>query len=151
MDKKKRLTKEFDNLTRQPPPNITLRTTDPSKPTWELEMRGAAGTVYDGEVFLLKITFTDKYPFEAPEAVFEGNAPQHPHIYSNGHICLSLLGDDWTPALTVSTLCTSILSMMSSCQRKEWPSGNDGYVQRWASSGRPSPKKTSWWYHDDTM
>lgn len=24
-------------------------------------------------------------------------APIHPHIYSNGHICASILGNDWSP------------------------------------------------------
>ncbi len=45
-------------------------------------------------------------------------APQHQHVYSNGHICLSILGTDWTPALQLSSVALSVLSMLSSAAFK---------------------------------
>lgn len=55
----------------------------------------------------------------AIQVMFTGeNIPVHPHVYSNGHICLSILTEDWSPALSVQSVCLSIVSMLSSCKEK---------------------------------
>lgn len=79
-------------------------------------MDGVDGTLYEGEHFQLQFKFNNKYPFDSPEVsvtlltanicaeasigfvqvTFTGsNIPVHPHVYSNGHICLSILTEDW--------------------------------------------------------
>jgi ubiquitin-conjugating enzyme E2 W len=111
---------------------------------WIVTIRGAEGTLYSGEIFRLQFTFGAEYPIESPEVVFLSPAPKHPHIYSNGHICLSILYDAWSPALKVETVCMSIQSMLSSAREKSHPKDNDSYIMRCAKS----PKQTRWDFHD---
>ena len=86
---------------------------------WRVEVSGPADTLYDGEQFCLQFKFGPKYPFESPEVTFVGDkVPVHPHVYSNGHICLSILTEDWSPALSVETVCLSITSMLSTAKEK---------------------------------
>ncbi|KAK3032280.1 hypothetical protein RJ639_036237 [Escallonia herrerae] len=60
-----------------------------------------------------------------------------------------ILYDSWSPAMTVSSICISILSMLSSSTAKQRPEDNDRYVKN-CRNGR-SPKETRWWFHDDKV
>ncbi|KAI6124058.1 hypothetical protein EDD16DRAFT_593575 [Pisolithus croceorrhizus] len=54
-------------------------------------------------------------------------APILPHIYSNGHICASILGTERSAVLSVSVVCVTLHSMLACC--KERPVHNDRYVR----------------------
>jgi len=114
---------------------------------WLVTFTMAEGTVYAGELYTLKIIFTDDYPMDSPIVVFEQPAPEHEHVYSNGHICLNILDSDWSPALTMCSVCLSIQSMLASAEVKMRPPGNDRYVR----SGAKNPKQTSWLFDDDKV
>ncbi|XP_039284181.1 ubiquitin-conjugating enzyme E2 W isoform X4 [Nilaparvata lugens] len=109
------------SLMKEPPPGVEVDgdQAEQNLSLWTVHMKGAEGTLYEGEVFQLQFKFSPKYPFDSPEVTFIGsNIPVHPHVYSNGHICLSILTDDWSPALSVQSVCLSIVSMLSSCKEK---------------------------------
>lgn len=55
--------------------------------------------------------------------------PMHPHIYSNGIICLDLLSSSgWSPVQTVESVCMSIQSMLTANSRNERPPGDSEFV-----------------------
>ena len=56
---------------------------------WVVKLTGAAGTVYEGEIYRLRVRFHADYPSQPPEIVFLRPAPVHEHIYSDGKICLN--------------------------------------------------------------
>ncbi|XP_060133732.1 ubiquitin-conjugating enzyme E2 W isoform X1 [Zootoca vivipara] len=148
-EQQKRLQKELLALQNDPPPGMTLneKSVQNSITQWIVDMEGAPGTLYEGEKFQLLFKFSSRYPFDSPQVMFTGeNIPIHPHVYSNGHICLSILTEDWSPALSVQSVCLSIISMLSSCKEKRRPPDNSFYVR----TCNKNPKKTKWWYHDDT-
>uniref|UniRef100_A0A0N5AKE0 N-terminal E2 ubiquitin-conjugating enzyme n=1 Tax=Syphacia muris TaxID=451379 RepID=A0A0N5AKE0_9BILA len=150
----RRLAKELQQLSVDPPVGVRVKPdTTSDLRLWIVHVEGAPNTIYAGEKFMLQFDqfqfrFTDQYPFISPEVIFVGdNIPVHPHVYSNGHICLSILGDDWSPALSVQSVCLSILSMLSSCKEKKRPLDNALYV----STCSKNPSRTGWWFHGITL
>ncbi|CAD5205651.1 unnamed protein product [Bursaphelenchus okinawaensis] len=147
---RRRLAKELSQLVTEPPEGMSIDYEEASKDllNWTVTVNGAPNTLYEGEIFKLLFKFDNQYPFTSPEVTFVGShIPVHPHVYSNGHICLSILFDDWTPALNVQAVCLSILSMLSSCQKKVPPMDNTAYVNTCHSR----PSMTRWWFHDDKV
>ena len=99
---------------------------------WHIKFLGAEGSVYAGEPYTLQFTFNNQYPIEPPEVQFVGESPAHEHVYTNGFICLSTLDSDWSPALKVSSVCLSVLSMLSSATEKSRPADNESAMRYFA-------------------
>ncbi|KAK4436820.1 Ubiquitin-conjugating enzyme E2 27 [Sesamum alatum] len=74
---------------------------------------GPIGTPYEGGTFKIDITLPDGYPFEPPKMKFATKV-WHPNISSqSGAICLDILKDQWSPALTLKTALLSIQALLS--------------------------------------
>jgi ubiquitin-conjugating enzyme E2 W len=141
-----RLQKELISITRNFSEafQVTVAEDDISK--WTVEFSMPSDTVYAGEQYKLSFTFPHNYPLEAPEVVFAGTPPRHEHVYTNGFICLSTLYDGWTPALKVSDVTLSIISMLSSAKKKTLPKNNKWLTRRFRGV---SPKVIDWEFEDD--
>ncbi|ETR98339.1 putative glutaryl-CoA dehydrogenase [Trichoderma reesei RUT C-30] len=79
---------------------------------WQATIMGPGDSPYSGGVFFLKIQFPTDYPFKPPKVNFSTRI-YHPNINSNGSICLDILRDQWSPALTISKVLLSICSMLT--------------------------------------
>ncbi|KAJ5652463.1 ubiquitin-conjugating enzyme [Penicillium longicatenatum] len=79
---------------------------------WQATIMGPGDSPYSGGVFFLNIQFPTDYPFKPPKVNFTTRI-YHPNINSNGSICLDILRDQWSPALTISKVLLSICSMLT--------------------------------------
>ena len=107
-----RLKAELTDLTQEPPSNCSAGPiNDNDIMDWQATIMGAAGGPYEGGLFYLSIKFTDDYPFKPPRCSFITKI-YHPNINSHGDICLDILKESWSPALTISKLLLSICSLL---------------------------------------
>lgn len=80
---------------------------------WSSTIFGPKDSPYDGGVFLLLINFPENYPFKPPQITFQTKI-FHPNISSNsGAICLDILQNNWSPALTLTKTLLSICSLLT--------------------------------------
>lgn len=74
---------------------------------------GPADTVYEGGVFHIDIQIGSSYPFEPPKMKFLTKV-WHPNVSSaSGAICLDVLKDQWSPALTLKTALLSCQALLA--------------------------------------
>uniref|UniRef100_A0A3P8V0G9 E2 ubiquitin-conjugating enzyme n=1 Tax=Cynoglossus semilaevis TaxID=244447 RepID=A0A3P8V0G9_CYNSE len=106
--------KELADITLDPPPNCSAGPKGDNIYEWRSTILGPPGSVYEGGVFFLDIAFTPDYPFKPPKVTFRTRI-YHCNINSQGVICLDILKDNWSPALTISKVLLSICSLLTDC------------------------------------
>jgi len=79
---------------------------------WQATIMGPEDSAYAGGIFFLNIHFPSDYPFKPPKVNFTTKI-YHCNINSNGAICLDILKDQWSPALTISKVLLSISSLLT--------------------------------------
>ena len=109
----KRIQKELIDLGRDPPVNCSAGpTNEQDQFHWQATIMGPDDSPYTGGVFFLNIHFPPDYPFKPPKVTFTTKI-YHANINSNGSICLDILKDQWSPALTISKVLLSISSLLT--------------------------------------
>ena len=78
---------------------------------YEVRLAGPEDSPYEGRVFVFNFVYPQDYPFKPPKVTFVTKI-YHPNINSGGGICLDILKDNWSPALTISKVLISICSLL---------------------------------------
>ena len=106
-----RISRELSIFHKDPPANCSAGPIDDDLYHWEATVLGPHDSVYEGGIFRLDIIFPGDYPFKPPKVKFMTNI-YHPNINSSGGICLDILKDQWSPALTITKVLLSICSLL---------------------------------------
>lgn len=106
-----RLSKELDDMNKSPPENCSAGPVGDNLSHWTGTIVGPLDSPYNGGLFEVKIEFPGDYPFKPPRVMFT-TPIFHCNINREGDICLDILKDDWSPALTISKVLLSICSLM---------------------------------------
>uniref|UniRef100_A0A6U4D5Z1 E2 ubiquitin-conjugating enzyme n=1 Tax=Phaeomonas parva TaxID=124430 RepID=A0A6U4D5Z1_9STRA len=105
-----RINKELEDIERDE--SCGLRIRRDSDFTMTGFFPGPDDTPYVGGTFTVSIEIPNGYPFEPPKMKFK-NKVWHPNVSSvTGAICLDILKDQWSPALTLKTAMISLQALL---------------------------------------
>jgi ubiquitin-conjugating enzyme E2 D/E len=105
----KRILKEFQDVQKE---GMEVYLTDNDISDWKLFLHGPLGTSYEGGVWVISVTFPHDYPFKPPKVLFL-TPIYHCNISDQGRVCLDILKDQWSPALTVAKVMRSLSALLS--------------------------------------
>ena len=139
-----RIQRELKEFLSSPPPGLSVKISGKNVRLWIVTLTMPDTSIYAGDIYKLRISFPNDYPTSPPSVYFLPPTPRHEHVYTNGDICLSLLGKDWRPIMTASSIAGSIMSILCGAQRKSLPMDNARHA-----GNKPGKKQDDWVYHDD--
>ena len=108
----KRLNTELAELSNDTVPGVTGGPLDDDIYHWQATLQGPADSPYQNGLFLLDIHFGVNYPYTPPRIRFLTKI-YHPNINLDGGICLDILAEKWSPALSISGVLLSISSLLT--------------------------------------
>lgn len=109
----KRLTKEYKQIRKNPPPFIDARPSDSNILDWHFVITGPPGTPYEGGQYHGRVTFPSEYPFKPPRIKMITPSGR---FEVNQRICLSMSDfheELWNPSWSVATIINGLLSFMT--------------------------------------
>jgi len=139
-----RIQRELKEFLSSPPPGLSVKISGKNVRLWVITLSMPDNTIYAGETYRLRVSFPADYPTSPPSVYFLNPTPRHEHVYTNGDICLSLLGKDWRPIMTAQSVAQAIMSILCGAQRKSLPMDNARHA-----GNKPGKKQDDWVYHDD--
>ena len=107
-----RIKQEIKDLQENPVQNCSAGPIADDITKWQATIFGPEDTPYQGGIFKLNINFTKDYPFKPPKIYFVTKI-YHCNVNLQGGICLDILKENWSPALTISKVLLSICSLLA--------------------------------------
>eukprot|EP00754_Rhynchopus_humris_P042352 Rhum_TRINITY_DN26061_c0_g1::Rhum_TRINITY_DN26061_c0_g1_i1::g.183243::m.183243/K06689/UBE2D, UBC4, UBC5; ubiquitin-conjugating enzyme E2 D len=108
----RRIKKELADLEKEPIPHVSASPANHDDLLrWKATIEGPEDSPYEGGLFDLIIEFPTNYPFKPPGLKFMTKL-FHPNINNKGLICLDILKDQWSPALSISKVLLSVCSLL---------------------------------------
>lgn len=107
-----RIHKELAEISIDPPSNCSAGPSGDNLYEWTATIMGPESSPYAGGVYFLNITLPTDYPFIPPKVIFQTRI-YHCNISGTGAICLDILKDKWSPALTISKVLLSVASLLT--------------------------------------
>eukprot|EP01084_Bolivina_argentea_P250607 419962_1 len=109
-----RIRKELVELSRDKQSSVTCTALQDDLSHLLGVIEGPQGTPFEGGTFKIDVTIPTQYPYQPPKMKFMTKI-WHPNISSQtGAICLDILKDQWSPALTIKTTLLSLQALMCS-------------------------------------
>ena len=107
-----RIKKEYQDLQKEKNSNVLVKLVNNDIRHWKGRIKGPIDTCYQSGIFDVDIIIPNEYPFKPPKMKFDTKI-WHPNISSvTGAICLDILKNEWTPALTIRTALISLQALM---------------------------------------
>jgi len=107
----KRIKREIQRLDKDAAPGVIITPHEDNLRYLHITIEGPKDSPYEGGVFELEMFLADTYPMKPPKCRFLTKI-YHPNVDQLGRICLDILKDKWTPALTVTRVCLSLQLLM---------------------------------------
>eukprot|EP00448_Togula_jolla_P001613 CAMPEP_0170603992 /NCGR_PEP_ID=MMETSP0224-20130122/19194_1 /TAXON_ID=285029 /ORGANISM="Togula jolla, Strain CCCM 725" /LENGTH=252 /DNA_ID=CAMNT_0010928883 /DNA_START=45 /DNA_END=803 /DNA_ORIENTATION=+ len=111
MDPSRRIRKEFEKMRLEAIAGIEAA---PSEDLfrWTAQIDGPEGSPYEGGVFQILLKLPSRYPLEPPQVRFSTRI-FHPNVDERGNVCLDILKNQWSPALSLQKVLLSLSSLLT--------------------------------------
>lgn len=96
---------------------------------WTAYIQGPLGTVWEGGVFKVEISFPSRYPWQPLRLRFVDSI-FHPNVAEDGAICNRLAGDHWSPALGPGAMLIYTRALLANPNYSARDLGEEGTEQQ---------------------
>ena len=96
---------------------------------WECGVPGKQGTDWEGGLYKVVLEFSPNYPADAPLVSF---TPPifHPNVFPNGKVCLSIIGSQWVPGVSVRQILVGLQDLLDTPNADDPANGEANQVYK---------------------